>query len=133
MPNVSLPAEMVNLMTASRAYEANLKVLQTLRQQLEQTLTIIEASGGLTPIAATGLPLAEPLSGGDVAGGNGMFARLVDRALESIPQSHQNAQTAIHDLATGQTDQLHGVLLQVAQADLSFRLLLEIRNRLTDA
>ena len=41
MPNVQLPIEMVNLMTASRAYEANLKVLQTLRQQLEQTLTLL--------------------------------------------------------------------------------------------
>jgi flagellar basal-body rod protein FlgC len=42
MPNVSLPIEMVNLMTASRAYEANLKVLQTLRQQLEQTLALLK-------------------------------------------------------------------------------------------
>jgi flagellar basal-body rod protein FlgC len=41
MPNVFLPIEMVNLMTASRAYEANLKVLQNLRQQLEQTLTLL--------------------------------------------------------------------------------------------
>jgi flagellar basal-body rod protein FlgC len=41
MPNVFMPIEMVNLMTASRAYEANLKVLQTLRQQLEQTLTLL--------------------------------------------------------------------------------------------
>ncbi len=43
MPNVYLPIEMVNLMTASRAYEANLKVLQTLRQQLEQTLTLLRS------------------------------------------------------------------------------------------
>jgi flagellar basal-body rod protein FlgC len=42
MPNVFLPIEMVNLMTASRAYEANLKVLQTLRQQLEQTLALLK-------------------------------------------------------------------------------------------
>ncbi len=42
MPNVFLPIEMVNLMTASRSYEANLKVLTTLRQQLEQTLTLIK-------------------------------------------------------------------------------------------
>jgi flagellar basal-body rod protein FlgC len=42
MPNVSIPIEMVNLMTASRAYEANLKVLQTLRQQLEQALTLLK-------------------------------------------------------------------------------------------
>jgi flagellar basal-body rod protein FlgC len=41
MPNVSIPIEMVNLMTASRAYEANLKVLQSLRQQLEQSLTLL--------------------------------------------------------------------------------------------
>lgn len=41
MPNVFLPIEMVNLMTATRSYEANLKVLQTLRQQLEQTLTLL--------------------------------------------------------------------------------------------
>ena len=41
MPNVFLPIEMVNLMTASRAYEANLKVLQNLRQQLEQTLMLL--------------------------------------------------------------------------------------------
>src|SRR5207302_4221671 len=44
MPNVFLPIEMVNLMTASRAYEANLKVLQTLRQQLEQTLSLIKTT-----------------------------------------------------------------------------------------
>ena len=41
MPNVSLPIEMVNLMTASRAYEANLRVLQSLRQQLERTLALL--------------------------------------------------------------------------------------------
>jgi len=41
MPNVFLPIEMVNLMTASRAYEANLKALQSLRQQLEQTLSLL--------------------------------------------------------------------------------------------
>jgi flagellar basal-body rod protein FlgC len=40
MPNVHLPIEMVNLMTASRAYEANLRVLQSFRQMAEQSLTI---------------------------------------------------------------------------------------------
>jgi len=40
MPNVRLPVEMVNLITASRAYEANLKALQLYRQMLEQALTI---------------------------------------------------------------------------------------------
>ena len=33
----------------------------------------------------------------------------------------------------GQTDNLHSVMLAVAKADLSFRTILEVRNRLTDA
>lgn len=41
MPNVSLPVEMVNLMTASRAYEANLKVLQMVRKQMEQAIGLL--------------------------------------------------------------------------------------------
>lgn len=43
MPNVQLPLEMVNLMTANRAYEANLKVLQAFRQQAEQALALLRA------------------------------------------------------------------------------------------
>ena len=33
----------------------------------------------------------------------------------------------------GETDNLHSVMLQMAQADLAFRLVLEVRNRLTEA
>jgi flagellar basal-body rod protein FlgC len=44
LPNVQLPIEMVNLITANRSYEANLKVLQAFRQQLEQTLLIVRGS-----------------------------------------------------------------------------------------
>ena len=41
MPNVFLPIEMVNLMTASRAYEANLKVLQGVKKQMELTISLL--------------------------------------------------------------------------------------------
>lgn len=41
MPNVQLPIEMVNLVTAARAYEANLRSMQTFRQMNEQALTLL--------------------------------------------------------------------------------------------
>jgi flagellar basal-body rod protein FlgC len=41
MPNVQLPIEMVNLMTAARAYEANLRAAQTFRQMNEQALGLL--------------------------------------------------------------------------------------------
>ena len=43
MPNVHLPIEMVNLLTASRAYEANLRAAQTFRTMNEQALTLLRS------------------------------------------------------------------------------------------
>lgn len=42
-PNVKLPHEMVDMMTAARAYEANLKSLQVFRQMTEQALALLKA------------------------------------------------------------------------------------------
>ncbi len=44
MPNVQMPVEMVNLITASRAYEANLRVLQSFRQMNEQSLALLRTA-----------------------------------------------------------------------------------------
>ncbi len=41
LSNVKIPHEMVDLMTASRAYEANLKSLQTFRELAEQALSLL--------------------------------------------------------------------------------------------
>jgi len=43
LPNVHLPVEMVNLMTASRAYEANLKAAVAFRQMNEQALALLRS------------------------------------------------------------------------------------------
>ncbi len=41
LPNVQLPLEMVNLVTASRAYEANVRAAQAYVQMSQQALTIL--------------------------------------------------------------------------------------------
>ena len=41
MPNVNLSHEMVDMVTASRAYEANLKSMETFRQMAEQALSLL--------------------------------------------------------------------------------------------
>ena len=43
MPNVSTANEMVDLITASRAYEANLKALQSFRQITENALSLLRS------------------------------------------------------------------------------------------
>lgn len=44
MPNVRPANEMVDLITATRAYEANLRSLRTFREMVEQTLAILQGS-----------------------------------------------------------------------------------------
>lgn len=46
MPNVDVPVEMVNMITASRAYEANLHAMQVFRQMTEQSYTLLRTQGG---------------------------------------------------------------------------------------
>ena len=41
LPNISVPVEMVDMMTASRAYDANLKALQSFRRMVEQSLSLM--------------------------------------------------------------------------------------------
>lgn len=44
MPNVNLPIEMVNLVTATRAYEANLKAAQAFREMAEASFNLVRNS-----------------------------------------------------------------------------------------
>ncbi len=44
MPNVKMPNEMIDLITASRAYEANLKALTAFKEMVEQTLSLLRGN-----------------------------------------------------------------------------------------
>ncbi len=44
MPNVKMPTEMIDLITASRSYEANLKALSTFKEMIEQTLSLLRGN-----------------------------------------------------------------------------------------
>ena len=61
------------------------------------------------------------------------FAGVLSGVLNANAEANASADAAVRDLATGDAQDLHTVSLAVAQADLSFRLILELRNRLADA
>ena len=70
---------------------------------------------------------------GGSQGGDSAFATLIRNLVDDTNSQHSLADDAVRELMTGQTDNLHDVVLQAAKADLSFRLLMEIRNRLIDS
>jgi len=73
------------------------------------------------------------LSQPSAAGGGGGFGGMIERLLDGAGAQQLSANQAVRNLALGQADSLHNVMLEVAKADLAFRLVLEIRNRLTEA
>ncbi len=87
----------------------------------------------IAPLAPVlGSPSASP-SSGPAAPATDTFAHILGNFIEHVGQQQAQANQAVRNLALGQTDNLHQVVLQVSQADLAFRLFLEIRNRLSDA
>jgi flagellar hook-basal body complex protein FliE len=81
-----------------------------------------------TPLGNQPAQVASPAK--ETGGG---FGQLMDGLLKDVSAQQLQADSAVRGLAAGRTDSLHNVMLSLAQADLSFRLVLEIRNRLTDA
>ena len=61
------------------------------------------------------------------------FGKVIDQLLSSHAATEAKADQAILDLALGRTDDLHSVALAASMVDLSFRKILEIRNRLLEA
>jgi flagellar hook-basal body complex protein FliE len=61
--------------------------------------------------------------------GQNNFAKLLSNANEQ----QLTADKAVNELADGSNTSLHNVVLSAAKADLSFRLVLEIRNKLIES
>jgi flagellar hook-basal body complex protein FliE len=64
---------------------------------------------------------------------DGPFARAVDQFLNEAHAKRVAADQAIVDLAAGKTENIHEVMLAVTKADLTFRTVLQVRNRLIEA
>jgi flagellar hook-basal body complex protein FliE len=84
-------------------------------------------TSGLAPVAdGVGLPSARPTE-------QSPFVNVVEKLLGEANAGQLHADQATRDLAAGQVENLHDVMVAVAKADLSFRMILEVRNRLTEA
>ena len=84
-------------------------------------------------ISQSGAEYLMPTRHAPAGRGDGGFARAVNDLLGGASAQDAKAGQAVYDLAQGKTDSIHGVALATARADLSFRLVMEIRNRLQDA
>ncbi len=86
---------------------------------------ISNAAGPKGPIAPKG-PNVSGASGPD-------FKKVLMDNIEQVNKLQQDAEMAIEDLASGKRDDVASVLIAKQKADMAFRMLLQVRNKLVDA
>jgi flagellar hook-basal body complex protein FliE len=72
---------------------------------------------------------AAPAGGGEAH----PFATVLKSSLDEVNQLQQKADAAITALATGDKMSLHDTMIAMEQADVSFRLMMQVRNKIVDA
>ena len=85
---------------------------------------------GIGRAAGTGLTV-RPTESGAPSGAS--FADVLKNSINEVTRLQQDASQAVEDLATGQTDDVSGVMTAMEKADLAFKTLLAIRAKLMDA
>lgn len=61
------------------------------------------------------------------------FSQLIDHFVKSTNETQVTSDQSIQDLVTGKTDNVQQVVMAVANAEMSFQLFMEVRNKLIDS
>ncbi len=85
---------------------------------------------GSTGFALPAMPAIGAGSGADQGPG---FRQLLTDQIEKVNQLQRDATAAIEDLSVGRRDDIESVLIATQKADMAFRLLLQVRNKVIDA
>ncbi len=73
-------------------------------------------------------------AGGEAGGATGPeFKQFLKEQIEQVNQLQSDATTAVEDLATGRRDDIEGVAIATQKADMAFKMLLQVRNKVMEA
>lgn len=73
-----------------------------------------------------------PSRRGEAQGGPS-FRDVLMKNIEQVSKLQQEAEMAVEDLAAGRRDDYQGVMIAKAKADMAFKMLLQVRNKMVDA
>lgn len=61
------------------------------------------------------------------------FGEYLNESIEEVNKLQQEADKAIEDLAAGRNASLHETMIALEKADVSFKLMMQVRNKIIDA
>jgi len=79
--------------------------------------------------AGAGLAPSRSLAGG----GGGEFASTLDGMMSQVDAMQSDATTKVSELLQGNGEDLHSAMIAVEKANLSFQLMMQVRNKIVQA
>jgi flagellar hook-basal body complex protein FliE len=70
---------------------------------------------------------------GQAGAGAPDFRQVLKQQIQQVNELQSDASAAIEDLAAGRRDDLEGVILATQKADIAFKMLLQVRNKVMEA
>ena len=67
------------------------------------------------------------------AGGSGSFLNMLQQSISEVGNYQVTADKAAADLATGKSENIHQTMLALSQAELSFNMMVQVRNKALEA
>lgn len=61
------------------------------------------------------------------------FSETLKESIQQVNELQLNAQEAVKELMVGESKNIHQTMIAIEKADLSFRLMMQVRNKLVDA
>lgn len=95
----------------------------------------VDSIAAIAPPTAPAFETIESGAGlpGGVGRPGGDFAAWFDRQLDELNRQLNTSDTELRKLATGETNNIHHVMLSLEKAKLSFQLMLQVRNKALEA
>jgi flagellar hook-basal body complex protein FliE len=84
----------------------------------------------ISPVNFAAAPIADPKPAGK---GDEAFSAILSEAVSSVEKFQRNAQQSVDRFLSGEGEELHKVALATQEADLSFQLFLQVRNKIVAA
>ena len=95
---------------------------------------MINFDPSMSPIQPNGKPPAMPTEGtGPAKSGFSNAMETIGKYVSQVDDLQQTSDTSIQDLLTGQNNDINAVVSAVARADVSFKVLIGVRNKLIEA
>ena len=85
------------------------------------------------PVVRPDAPGLTPAGESESAADQPSFGKIIEQSIAEVNQMQREADDAVQDLNTGRNKDIHGTLIALEKADISFQLLMQVRNKIIAA